>query len=196
MAEPDSFADVMARLRAGDQGAAAAVFERFTRRLVGLARTHLDTWVRRKEDPEDVVQSVYKSFFARHGEGQFDLASWNDFWSLLALITLRKCANRVEHLRAGRRDAAREVALPERDERSGGDWAGIDREPRPEEAAALAETVRELLAGLDANERAIVELSLQGATTEEVSGQLGFSQRTVRRVRERLKKRLERMQSS
>jgi hypothetical protein len=33
----------MARLRADEKTAAAEVFQRFTRRLIGLARSHLDT---------------------------------------------------------------------------------------------------------------------------------------------------------
>jgi hypothetical protein len=38
-----------------------------------------------------------------------------------------------------------------------------------------------------------IELSLQGYTMEEISQQLPFSKRTVGRVRERLKKQLQRM---
>ena len=52
----------MARLRAGDNAAAAEVFRRFANRLIGLARTHLDARVRQKVDPEDVMQSALKSF--------------------------------------------------------------------------------------------------------------------------------------
>src|SRR5581483_7579718 len=90
MTEDRSFRELMSQLRAGDETAAGEVFQRFAQRLIGLARTHLDSWIRQKEDPEDVVQSVYKSFFARYGEGQFRVANWNDLWSLLTLITLRK----------------------------------------------------------------------------------------------------------
>ena len=47
----------------------------------------------------------------------------------------------------------------------------------------------------DADERAILELSLQGFTAAEVAEQLGRAERSVRRLRERLRKRLERMQA-
>ena len=40
---------------------------------------------------EDVMASVFKSFFRRHAEAPFDLSSWDSLWSLLTLITLRKC---------------------------------------------------------------------------------------------------------
>jgi RNA polymerase sigma-70 factor (ECF subfamily) len=197
MVEPTSFSDWMARLRAGDETAAAEVFQRFTRRLIGLARSHLDTWIRRKEDPDDIVQSVYKSFFARYGDGQFDerTRSWDDLWSLLTLMTLRKCFDRAEYFRAQCRNIAQEAPLPSGvDSSAGGSWEPIDRAPTPEEALLLTDTVQEVLGGLAPNDHSIIELSLQGYTTEEISQQLPFSKRTVWRVRERLRKQLQRMQ--
>jgi RNA polymerase sigma-70 factor (ECF subfamily) len=58
----------------------------------------------------------------------------------------------------------------------------------------LAETVEALfLAVEDTDERAILELSLQGFTATEISESLGRAERSVRRLRERVRKRLERM---
>jgi RNA polymerase sigma-70 factor (ECF subfamily) len=62
------------------------------------------------------------------------------------------------------------------------------------EAAVLSETVQQLLAGLDEEERPILELSLQGHTTREISERLGRAERTVRLLRESVRHRLERMQ--
>jgi RNA polymerase sigma-70 factor (ECF subfamily) len=192
MAPNESFVDLMARLRAGEDAAAAEVFARFAGRLHGLARRHLDTVLRQKVDAEDVVQSAYKSFFVRYGEGRFQVEGWNNLWGLLTLITLRKCADRAAYFRAERRAVAREVAPPA-DPETGGRWEGIDREPSPDEAAMLAETVAQLFRGLDADEAPVVELSLQGYTAQEISERLGRAERSVRRLRERVRKRLERM---
>ena len=49
-------------------------FERFTRRLIGLARRHLDERLQHKIDPEDVVQSAYKSLYIRYGDELFSTA--------------------------------------------------------------------------------------------------------------------------
>ena len=65
MSLPDSFDDVITRLRDGDSEAATEIFHRFAARLIALARTRLDSRVRQKVDPEDVVQSVFRSFFIR-----------------------------------------------------------------------------------------------------------------------------------
>jgi RNA polymerase sigma-70 factor, ECF subfamily len=189
-ATSDSFPDFLARLRAQDGTAARDLFERFARALVGMARGRFAPGLRHKVDPEDVVQSAYKSFFARYGDGNLDVVNWNGLWGLLTLITLRKCAERVEYLKAACRDVGREV----------GPFAGPDgpvwpdpsgREPTPYEAALLTETVDRLLAGLDETERPVVELSLQGFSTLDISAKLGRSERTVRRIRERVRRRLE-----
>src|SRR5438067_192126 len=109
MAPDDSFQDLMQRLRGGDEVAATILFQRFARRLIGLARHQLDQRLRGKLDAEDVVQSVFKSFFPRFADGCFELDGWEDLWALLTVITLRKCGRRVEYFRARRRDVRREA---------------------------------------------------------------------------------------
>jgi RNA polymerase sigma-70 factor (ECF subfamily) len=194
MAANDSVAVLMSRLRTGEDAAAREVFVLFAARLAGLARRHLDARLAVKVDPEDVVQSAYKSFFVRQREGELDVGSWDGLWGVLTVITLRKCADRAAYYHADKRDVARET--PGNTESSPGmiDLA-LDREPSPEEAAALAETVEALFRSIDdPDERAILELSLQGHTATEISEKLGRAERSVRRLRERVRKRLERMQ--
>jgi RNA polymerase sigma-70 factor (ECF subfamily) len=172
--------------------ASRAAFERFTRRLIGLARTHLDARLRHRVDPEDVVQSAYKSFFLRYGEGALAAEGWDGLWGLLTVITLRKCADRVRYHRAERRDISRETQSTEGAE----PWRdAVGREPTPEQAVVLAETVAHLLGDLDGDERPIIELSLQGYSTQEISDQLGRAARSVRRLRERVRSQLERLRA-
>ena len=190
-----SFADFLFKLKGGDDDAAQELFARFTHQLIALAHRHIDAGLRHKVDPEDVVQSAYKSFFFRYGAGNLDVVNWNSLWGLLTLITVRKCAERAAYHRAERRDAAREVSPP-RDENDLPWLEALGREPTPLEAAVFSETVEQLLAGLDEEERPILELSLQGYTTREISERLGRAERTVRLLREGVRHRLERMQST
>jgi RNA polymerase sigma-70 factor (ECF subfamily) len=78
MNENSSFNELMNRLRTGDDAAAAEVFRRFADQLIHLARSQLDAGTLGKTDPEDVVQSVYRSFFSRYQSGQFDIETWNE----------------------------------------------------------------------------------------------------------------------
>ncbi len=196
MSADDSFPELMHKLRGGDDAAAREVFERFARRLVGLTRRHLDDRLAAKVDPEDVVQSAYKSFFVRHRDGEFDIGGWDGLWGLLTLITLRKCADRAAYHRAAKRNMAREVTTAgDTDSTSPMGHLALARDPLPEEAVMLAEMVEELYGELhDADERTILELSLQGYSAAEISETTGRAERSVRRLRERTRKRLERMQ--
>ena len=54
----------------------------------------------------------------RQAEGQFEVAGWNELWSLLAVITLRKCGHKVQHYRAACRDTRREARATAHDEDS------------------------------------------------------------------------------
>jgi RNA polymerase sigma-70 factor (ECF subfamily) len=186
----DSFEAVMRRLRAGDDDAATVVFRRFTHRLMALARTRLQSISGSRADIEDVIQSVYKSFFCRYAEGQFDIDDWSELWGLLAVITLRKCANRRTYLQARRRDIRRLVSSSRHDEASGPGCELVDREPTPLEAAALADLVQELFRGLNPPDRQTVSMLLQGYTAQEIANVMTCSERTVRRVRSRLKVKL------
>ncbi|MBY0460772.1 MAG: helix-turn-helix domain-containing protein [Gemmataceae bacterium] len=191
----DSFAVLMTRLQAGEDEAAREVFVKFAARLAALARGHLCARMTGKVDPEDVVQSAYKSFFLRQREGELDVGTWDGLWGLLTLITLRKCADRAAYFRAGKRDVGRETATGRPDDSTPPAVnLVLDREPQPDEAVALAEAVEALFRATDdPDERAILELSLQGHTAAEISDKLGRAERSVRRLRERVRKRLERM---
>jgi DNA-directed RNA polymerase specialized sigma24 family protein len=68
-----------------------------------------------------------------------------------------------------------------------------DRQPSAQEAAILAETVGNLFRAADPDERPVLELSLQGYTALEISLRLGRALRTVQRLRERIRKQLERL---
>jgi hypothetical protein len=112
MAADNDFNRLMDCLRRGDEDAASEVFHRFARRLIALARSQLDSWIRTRVEPEDVVQSVFRSFFTRFEAGQFQFGNWDNLWTVLTLITIRKCANRLAFWQAAKRDLQREVSLP------------------------------------------------------------------------------------
>ena len=190
-----SFADFLKRLQTRDDAAAGQLFERFARQLIALATRRIHLGLRHKVDPEDVVQSAYKSFFFRYDQGKLEAVNWDSLWGLLTLITVRKCAERAAYHGAECRDISREVSAAPGDQAA--PWLEpFGREPSPLEAAVLSETVDQLLAGLDDDERPVLELSLQGYTTREISTQLGRAERTVRLLRENLRHRLERMRNT
>lgn len=195
MSDNDSFDDLMTRLHAGEQTAAREIFDRFARRLIGLARSRLDERLRQKVDPEDMMQSAFKSFFRVHAGGKLDLANWDSLWAILTVITLRKCGHRVEYFRAACRDVGREVTPRPSGDESTASFQAIARDPTPSDAALLTETVEQVLRDLEPREQEVVTLSLQGYSVPEISERVGRTERTVHRVLKRLREKLERMQN-
>lgn len=190
MTSENSFDQLLSGLNAGCRDAHTQLFQRFVLRLIGLARNHLDGVTRQKVDPDDVVQSAYRSFFVRFQDGRFELENWESLWGLLSVITLRKCSRWRKYYRTEGRDVRREV-LPSVPQGEGDQLSNLlSTDPTPSEAAALAETVELFMRDLTDREREILELTLQGMTVPEVSDRTGRTERTVRRnlaaIRERL----------
>jgi hypothetical protein len=181
----ESFEKVMAGLAVGDQQAARRLYERFIDRLIVLAARKLDKTLGAKVDPESVAVSVFESFFDRHGRGEFAFDNWGMVLGLLSHITFRKCLNRNRDRRAAKRDETRAVAFA--------DWQAAAAGPGPAEEAMLADLVARALADFDEDERAILDQFLAGATVDAVALSIRLSTRTVFRVIERFRKRVETM---
>lgn len=181
-----SFTDLMARLRAGDDEAASQVFHRYSGRLIELAKARLGGRMRQKMDPEDLLQSVFQSFFTRFAAGKMEgLQGWDNLWAMLVVITIRKCGRRIDYFHAGRRDVRREEAVQPPSDGSEVNWDPSAVEPTPLEAAQLAEMVEQLLGNFEGRHREILSLSLQGHSVPEISERVSCTERTVYRVLER-----------
>jgi RNA polymerase sigma-70 factor (ECF subfamily) len=187
--ESSSFEHVLERLRRGENDAATEVFQRYAGRLLALARSKLNPLLRQKTDPEDVVQSAFRSFFHDLGEGQFQLKDWDSLWGLLVVIALRKCRRRVRYYYAARRDVRKEVAAPAPGESSDGDIVLLGQGPTASEAAILAETLDEMMHDLDDRDRQILQLRLQGCTAPQISESVGYTQFVVEGVLKKIRKR-------
>jgi RNA polymerase sigma factor (sigma-70 family) len=165
--------------REGDDTAADALFSRYFERLTSLARGRLSPRLARRTDPEDIVLSVYRSFFIDARAGRFTLTRGGDLWRLLASITKHKILRHVRHHGADRRSVDLEMPL---------EWAeeGCDlvrgHEPTPEEALSLSDELEWVLSRLDRFSRRVMELRMQGAKLSEIAEDTGRSERSVRRA--------------
>ena len=90
MTAPEETVQLFVGIKHADQSAAQQVFDRYTHRLVGLAYKNLSQRMQRRVDAEDIVQSVYRSFFQKAQEGRFTVERTGDLWKLLAAITIAK----------------------------------------------------------------------------------------------------------
>lgn len=176
------FEQVIEQLRRGEEEGANHVFHLFATRLHALAQARLAAAVRDKVGPEDVMQSAFRSFFSLAQKAdearRFDVRNWDGLWAVLVVIAVRKCRRLWRRYQAAGRDVRREQGALS----SEGRWEAVDREPSPEDAAALAEVVERLLGRLTVRDRAVVEGRLRGGSVEEIVAQTGRSERAVYRV--------------
>ena len=131
----------MPRTRSG-RAAARAIVDRYFDRLARLARSRLAASLAARTDPEDVVQSAYRSFFVRARGGEFAVVRGGDLWRLLAAITLHKVHRQHARHLAQRRSVRKESPLAEEFLPPA---AAAD--PTPAEGAALAEELQALAQG-------------------------------------------------
>jgi DNA-directed RNA polymerase specialized sigma24 family protein len=178
--------------------AARVIWERFSSRLQSLVRRHLDNRIRRREDEQDILQSMYSSFCQGQFEGKTPPSSRAELWKLLVRITMCKVVNTAHRHMAARRDVRRETASP-RDQSAGAgslfpQWMleHVDRsQPSPEEKGIVLEELNRLLEGLTEDLRQIVLWKLDGYTNAEIACSIGRTVRCVELKMQLIRKRLE-----
>jgi DNA-directed RNA polymerase specialized sigma24 family protein len=183
MTPSDSTTLWLSLLRAGHPQAAQQIWDRYFRRLVGLARKKLGGRRSGHADEEDVALEALDSFCRNAREGRFpQLADSDELWRLLVTFTARK-AMRLLRAQARRKRGGRS-ATPGSHDRVGIPLSVeelVGNEPTPEFAAQVAEEYEFLLGLLDRDQRAIAIAKLEGFTNEQIAASQNRSLRTVER---------------
>ena len=187
MSDPEPTIQLLERYRSGDDSAAGEIFERYSQRLCALADARIGPRLQRRIDADDIVQSVFHTFFRRAGDGQFVVDHTGALWHLLVHITLNKVRKQAEHHAAQRRDVAAEISATESARLAP---EAVAHDPTPDEAAALADEVERLVSELDEAEAEVFQLVLEGHSTSEIGRHIGRSRWTVRQVLDRIGHRL------
>src|SRR5688572_7541250 len=73
---------LLRRIRDGEQEAATTLYLRYAERLEALAKANTAAALAIRIDPEDVVQSVFRTFFRRASEGHYDVPEGDELWKL------------------------------------------------------------------------------------------------------------------
>lgn len=152
--------------------------------LQRLAKSRMSPGLQRRLGPEDVVQSVCRTFVRRAQLGEFHLEDRDALWRLLCAITLTKVRQHARFHYRKRRGVNQEesvghvkdVPREHREDRF------ASSEPTPDEAVAFAEQMQHLFDDLDEEERRLIQLKLDGVDPNEIAKALGCSKRTVRRL--------------
>lgn len=178
--------ELMKLVQRGDTDAAISLFQRCYTPLYRQLRSQIAARVRPKFDADDVLQSVFRSFFARSQTGRLTVDNWDSLWGLLWVMARRKLGRRLKYHAAARRDVNRELPIA-----ATGDYeCEVESLASPDGIAAVKEIIDLLSAALSERDRAILELHLAFYTAVEISERLGCATRTVRRSLVRIRQQL------
>ena len=174
--EQDNYATWLADVVQLRDGYDVEAVKRFSDRLLRLASSRLPNRLRQRVDPEDIVQSVFRSFFARHEAGQYEFGEAPDVWRLLAAITYHKVQRTIRHHGRQQRDVKREVHSD--DNR----YAALDAAPTVLSVAMMMELLDQILDELPESHREIVRLRMENYSIAEIAERAKVSTRTVLRA--------------
>ncbi len=175
----------LASLAAGDSAVEQEFWQTYAGPLHRVAERQLSQQLKRRVDPEDVVQSACRTFFRRVQQGEFTFVQQSDLWRLLLTITLNKARMQARFHGRARRSVDRDIAMDT-------DLAGKDVSFEQElNQIDFADFLDSILQRLDPEQQEILQRSLDNQTQDEIAEALGCSQRTVRRMQGRTRELLQ-----
>jgi RNA polymerase sigma-70 factor, ECF subfamily len=176
---------LLRRFRGGQPDAATELYLRYAARLHALAAAQTAPDLAPRLDPDDIVQSVFRTFFRRAARGQYDVPEGEDLWKLFMIIALHKVRSAATFHRAARRDV-RATATSLTDASTEPHLAAPDELA----LATLHMVIDELLGALPPSMRTIVELRIEGHHVEEIARRTQRSRRSVERALHEFRARL------
>ncbi|MFK7737193.1 MAG: RNA polymerase sigma factor [Pirellulaceae bacterium] len=160
-------------------------WEKYGDSLQRVAERQIASWLRHRVDPEDVVQSACRTFFRRAGEGKFSIESKDELWKLMLTITLNKVRMQARFHTRNRRSVSKEQAIPEEANLQPAEW------DHAIENVEIQDMLEAAFEGKEGERREVLEMWLEGKTQKEIAAEIGCSERTVRRIQDRIRKDLE-----
>ena len=176
------------RIQSGDDSAARELLQRYEPEVRLVVRRQLPRLLRSRFDSLDFLQSVWGSFFRRMRDAPTDFEDSRHLVAFLARAAKNKVIDEYRRAASLKQDMHREEPL----------W-GDGRRPKevadpidsPSELAQAHEVLGRLRDLLPEERRSILELKAEGLSSREIGERLGISERTVQRVLEELRRRME-----
>jgi RNA polymerase sigma-70 factor (ECF subfamily) len=172
-------------LQRGQGDAATELYLRYAGRLHALVRARRGADLAARLDPDDIVQSVFRTFFGRAAEGHYTVPQGEELWKLFLVIALYKIRDTGAYHRAGKRDVGR-TAQGAAFDRAADSEAGRDETA----LAVLQMVVDEVLERLPPGHRRIIEMRAEGYEVAEIAQATGRAKRSVERILQEFRERL------
>ena len=172
--------------KGGDAAAREALYARYHQRVLTVVRIRMGALLRSRMESQDLVQSVMLE--SLRDLGRFEYRSEGSFLHWLSTLTERKIRDKVDYLKARKRDAGREIPTPEEPALP----ASRDRSPsrivsQAEELLRLEASIRSLPPD---QAELVVMTKLEGMDYAEIAAATGKTPEAVRKAAARALARL------
>lgn len=186
----EEFNRFLALARSGDDAATVTLLKAFEADVRMMVRHHLPKLMRRQFDSMDFVQEIWQSVFMGKAN-RADFVGPGHFRQYLVVVARNKVLEEYRHrttkkvdlareepltVKRGSQTAAREVAAPG---------------PSPSQVMQADECWDRLISGGNTRFTQVMGLRRESLTFKEIAERVGLRERTVRRVIEEARKRLE-----
>ena len=180
-----TFTELLERLHQGEPAALATLYAEYGGVVREAVRRRLPDRLRKEYDSLGFAQDVWASF-CQLPSGKHDFATPEDLGGFLARIAYNKVID-ICRRRFGTQgyDVTREQSLVRTAD--GADIPVPGREATPSQWAIAGEKWNAIAASLPPHHLAVVERLREGYTHEEVAAMAGITDRTVRRIVERVR---------
>ena len=172
--------ELVERFKAGSESAATELFDRYCEKLMGMARRRIGQRMASRIDPEDVIQSAFRTFFSRVRNDEFTFEGQSDLFKLLVRLTVNKTLRQIAHHRAAKRDPNKEAG--QGSEEDDVFRSLTDGDPSPDVEVALVDEFERFLSQFSVFDRKVLEMKLHGHSSAEIAESLGSYERKIRRV--------------
>lgn len=172
---------LLVELHHGQDDAATKLYLRYADRLLSLASKQTAGDLRTRIDPEDIVQSVFRTFFRRASEGHYQVPEGEELWKLFLVIALNKIRTTGAWHHAAKRDSRATISSE-----------GLqDGQTQDETSLTILHLViEEMLATMPESTREIIKLRIAGNEVSDIAAQVGRSKRSVERVLQEFRSKL------
>ncbi len=173
------------RVVAGETEPLNRLFRRARRRIMLLICSQMSGRLKRRMDPEDVLQEVYIE--ALRQLPNFEARKKGSFYRWLAALTVNKIRNLEQLVRAAKRDPYREARLPDSSTGRPGQEQRLAAEQTPPSQAVarweIFERILKILNRLPPRDREIIFLRyLHGCSPGDIARFLGLNRELVYKI--------------
>ncbi len=172
--------ELLSQLEAGHEEAATVLYHRYAERLLRLTAKRSTGKLSSRVEAEDIVQSVFRTFFRRASTGHYHLPEGEEIWKLFLVISLNKIRKKAEFHRAAKRDVQRTHSIGEQQLASQDDPSQV-----------LQLTIEELIIRLPEAHQGVIRDRISGYEVAEMADRNQLSRRTVERILQGFRRRMQ-----